>query len=80
MPAGTYANSPAHLMSTPPAPTPFSPNFSEAATLDVGGGAMNSSAPPPTLPPQPSIGPMSGMGYVPNATGMYCVRMFLLLF
>lgn len=70
MPAGTYANSPAHLMATPPAPIPFSQNFTEAATLDVAGQSMHNNA-PPTLPPQPSIGPMSGMGYVPNATGRF---------
>ena len=79
-PVGNYASSPAHLMATPPAPVPFSPNFGEVATLDVGGGSISNNAPPPTLPPQPSIGPMSGMGYVPNATGEFlCNNMFVVL-
>ncbi|KAL4231202.1 S23-interacting protein [Mactra antiquata] len=68
MPSGTYATgqSPANLMSGPPAPTPFSNNFSEATTYEP-----PSSNPPSTLPPQPSIGQLPGLGYVPNATGTY---------
>ncbi|XP_060595144.1 phospholipase DDHD2-like [Ruditapes philippinarum] len=70
MPSGTYStNSPANLMSNPPAPTPFSQNFTEAAMLEPSSSTPN--IPPATLPPQPSIGQLPGMGYVANATGTY---------
>ncbi|XP_053407052.1 phospholipase DDHD2-like isoform X2 [Mercenaria mercenaria] len=69
MPSGTYANSPANLMATPPAPIPFSQNFTEATASAPSMMAPN--AQPATLPPKPSIGQLPGMGYVPNATGTY---------
>ena len=74
LPAGTFAPSPSKLMSQPPAPVPFSQNFSEAATLDPtpsGSFTVIEPGPPSTQPAQPSLGPMPGMGYVAGATGIY---------
>ena len=74
MPAGTFAPSPSTLMSSPPAPVPFSQNFSEAATLEPSSASSFTTiepGPPPTQPPQASIGPLPGMGYVAGATGIY---------
>ncbi|XP_052266093.1 phospholipase DDHD2-like isoform X2 [Dreissena polymorpha] len=79
MPAGTYAgsgSSPAALMSAPPAPVPFSQNFLEASGFDLAASVQTSgqgygSGLPQTLPAQPSLGPMQGMGYVPSAIGTY---------
>jgi hypothetical protein len=59
------------LMSNPPAPTPFSQNFTEAAMLEPSSSTPN--IPPATLPPQPSIGQLPGMGYVANATGLQLI-------
>ena len=74
MPAGTFAPSPSTLMSTAPAPIPFSQNFSEAATLEpTPTSSLTSMEPglPSTQPPPASLGPMPGMGYVAGATGIY---------
>jgi hypothetical protein len=74
MPSGIYANSPAQLMSNPPAPTPFSPAFSEvAAVSSLPNLSANQLA---TLPPQPSLGQLPGMGYVQNATGKLLFLIF----
>lgn len=74
MPAGTYANSPANLMATPPKPIPFSENFGQASSMERSAPVPEAS--PGTLPPQPSIGQLHGMGYVPNATGILFLHKF----
>ncbi|WAR22550.1 S23IP-like protein [Mya arenaria] len=65
MPTGTYANSQSSFIANPPAPIPFSPDFNSSSSHRADPGPPSI----PAIPAQPSMGPLPGMGYVPNATG-----------
>ncbi|WAR22593.1 S23IP-like protein [Mya arenaria] len=67
MPTGTYANSQSSFIANPPAPIPFSPDFNSSSSHRADPGPPSI----PAIPAQPSMGPLPGMGYVPNATGVY---------